>query len=58
MSISKRIEKLERQTTSGEPVTIHLHKRIIDMDGEIQSERTRVIHLRAVGVQSCPLSKR
>lgn len=54
MSITRRIEKLEKQTSSGEPVTININTTVVGMDGEVQSKTTKVIHLGSGGVQSCP----
>lgn len=48
-NIERRIKALETQTGKGEPVTIHLHKRIIGLDGEVERTESRGIHLGAEG---------
>lgn len=47
--IKRRLAKLEERVGTGEPLTVHIRKRIIDMAGELEREETKVLHLRDEG---------
>lgn len=47
--ITRRVKELEKRTGKREPITINIRKTVIGMDGAVEREKSRAIHLGAEG---------